>query len=490
MNLNKKLAVAVSGAVLLMAGQFALADSTTDIVDALVSKGVLTEEEGKLITKGAKSKAAADEKAIKGKLSISNVLESATLYGNYRARYEYRSGKSDTQEIERQRPRGKVEMGFETATKNAYSDVALTLAGPGRSDNFSVGADNMTDSTAQTKMAVTLKRAMFGYKVAPWLTVEAGIMKNPLYTTPMVWDADLSVGGFAEKLTYKTDGGIELFGNLLQHFYGPGYRTLTTTNATGATVGTHDSTLFANQIGANIPLIADKANGKIAATYYVYGGGYGSKGSTTSLFSPGLKSSAISSTTFTQSPAVLGTLTGMNAAVNDLDVLEIPAEVNYMVNSNHGLRVMGSYVYNFSGDDRAAAAGRYDPTNAALYAANVDDTSWMLGVAFGSAKDLKAFAGNKFAEGDWRVSAAYQSMGAFAQDPNLNDSDIFDSRLNTEGWVLRGQYNIDDNFFVNVAYADAQRKNNNFATVTSSGNDLAINWNDFKLFQADVTYRF
>lgn len=61
MNFNKKLAVAVSGAVMLMAGQFAMADSTSDIVDALVGKGVLTEEEGKLITKGhdsAKSKAA------------------------------------------------------------------------------------------------------------------------------------------------------------------------------------------------------------------------------------------------------------------------------------------------------------------------------------------------------------------------------------------------------------------------------------------------
>ena len=54
---NKKLALAVSGAVLLMAGQAALADSTTDIVDALISKGVLTEEEGKLISKGAKAKA-------------------------------------------------------------------------------------------------------------------------------------------------------------------------------------------------------------------------------------------------------------------------------------------------------------------------------------------------------------------------------------------------------------------------------------------------
>jgi len=56
MNFNKKLAVAVSGALLLMAGQVALADSATDIVDALVMKGVLTEEEGRLITKGHTSK--------------------------------------------------------------------------------------------------------------------------------------------------------------------------------------------------------------------------------------------------------------------------------------------------------------------------------------------------------------------------------------------------------------------------------------------------
>lgn len=48
----KKLVAAVSGAVFLMAGQLALADSTNDLVDALVSKGILTEEEGKLLTKG------------------------------------------------------------------------------------------------------------------------------------------------------------------------------------------------------------------------------------------------------------------------------------------------------------------------------------------------------------------------------------------------------------------------------------------------------
>ncbi len=56
MKFNKKLVTAISGAILLMVGQVALADSTTDIVDALVAKGVLTEEEGKLITKGHTSK--------------------------------------------------------------------------------------------------------------------------------------------------------------------------------------------------------------------------------------------------------------------------------------------------------------------------------------------------------------------------------------------------------------------------------------------------
>ena len=57
MNFNKKLAVALSGALMLMAGSSVQADSTTDIVDALVMKGVLTEEEGRLITKGHTSKA-------------------------------------------------------------------------------------------------------------------------------------------------------------------------------------------------------------------------------------------------------------------------------------------------------------------------------------------------------------------------------------------------------------------------------------------------
>ncbi len=59
---QKKLVTAVSGAVLLMAGQLVLADSTNDIVEALISKGVLTEEEGRLLTKGHKGEIESERK--------------------------------------------------------------------------------------------------------------------------------------------------------------------------------------------------------------------------------------------------------------------------------------------------------------------------------------------------------------------------------------------------------------------------------------------
>lgn len=44
--------VAITGAALLASGVNAMADSTSDIVNALIAKGVLTEEEGALITRG------------------------------------------------------------------------------------------------------------------------------------------------------------------------------------------------------------------------------------------------------------------------------------------------------------------------------------------------------------------------------------------------------------------------------------------------------
>ena len=481
---NKKLAVAVSGAVLLMAGQFALADSTTDIVDALVSKGVLTEEEGKLISKGAKSKSEADAKANKSRLKVSDVIDNAEMYGNMRARYEYRDGKglgaspAGQQEEQRNRARGKFELGVKTEAGKWYSDIAFATGtnnsglSSARSDNFTFGGGDQ--GAYNQKEGIYLKRAMLGFNATNWLTLEAGRMNNPLYTTPMVWDADYQVSGFQEKVKF-TVGSTEIFGVAGQ--WANGKWDSVSFNGDGGNTDTRGNSsatyLFAFQGGLKTP-VTDNSSAKIAVTQYVYGG---QRGGNTSPFRPLFKADAYVA-------AAAGSVAANSNGVNDLDITEIPAEINYMTSSNIGIRVYGDYVYNHSASDRAAHAGAtYVPYDG-------EDTSWLLGFRIASAKDLKAFEGNKAKAGDWSANLWYQEIGAFAQDANLNDSDFFDSRLNLKGVVLKAQYNLEDNVWFNLAYGHGSRLNNALGTPLTTGNDLALNIDSMNLLQLDVTYKF
>ena len=154
MNFNKKLAVAVSGAVLLMAGQFAVADSTTDIVDALVSKGVLTEEEGKLITKGHKSKTDITPvvKTKDNALSLETADGKSSIQVNGRVHFDYRSfdypgnnqsaalaAGSDTFDMRRARIGVKGKLG------NYYSgEIVINTVGNGSNDIVDVAYMDVT----------------------------------------------------------------------------------------------------------------------------------------------------------------------------------------------------------------------------------------------------------------------------------------------------------------------------------------------------------
>ncbi|MEK9826144.1 MAG: porin [Methylotenera sp.] len=77
--LRSLVAAAVTGSVLMGVTATAAADSTTDIVNALVTKGVLTEEEGALLTKGRANEAEAQKKKeksfAKGSLNFRGYLQ-------------------------------------------------------------------------------------------------------------------------------------------------------------------------------------------------------------------------------------------------------------------------------------------------------------------------------------------------------------------------------------------------------------------------------
>ncbi len=101
MNFNKKLVAAVSGALILMAGQTVQADSTTDIVDALVMKGVLTEEEGKLINKGhtSKTKVAPVVKEKDGAFILESANERNSIQLTGRMHLDYRASSLDNEDL-------------------------------------------------------------------------------------------------------------------------------------------------------------------------------------------------------------------------------------------------------------------------------------------------------------------------------------------------------------------------------------------------------
>jgi len=178
--------------------------------------------------------------------------------------------------------------------------------------------------------------------------------------------------------------------------------------------------------------------------------------------------------------------------VNDLDTIEIPAEFNYYMNSSSiGFKAFGDYVFNTSSDERynAAIAAAPAADRAKIAAAGNDDIAWMLGVGIGSAADFKSFDGGKMAKGDWSARIWYQDVGVYSVDPNAVDSDFMDSRVNTQGVVLKTQYNVADNVYVNFAYGHAKRKNGALGTA-GAANDIAVNWNNFDLYQLDLTYKF
>ena len=237
--LNKLVVASLTGSFLLGFGANAMADSTFDLVQALVTKGVLTEEEALPLLKGRENDIQLADKKVKkaAKLSVSDAIDSATLYGDIRIRYEDRSGSgvsgatSPNVDEQRDRARYKVTLGVKTETGDWYTDLALAMGGTGRSDNATFGS-SATAGAIDGKQGVNIKRAMIGWKATDWLTLEAGRMNNPLYTTPMVWDADLNFEGLAEKVNYKMNFA-DLFFTATQSQYQGDRQNFSGTNEIG-----------------------------------------------------------------------------------------------------------------------------------------------------------------------------------------------------------------------------------------------------------------
>ncbi len=101
-------------------------------------------------------------------------------------------------------------------------------------------------------------------------------------------------------------------------------------------------------------------------------------------------------------------------------------EVNFPVGPINNVKFFGDLAYNFTGGARAVDT----------YNIREDDfqdkISWVAGVLIGELKK----------KGDFYLSANYAQVGIGSIDPNLNDPNFAQSRLNSQGFRLAAGYNF------------------------------------------------
>jgi phosphate-selective porin OprO/OprP len=200
-----------------MAGQFALADSTTDIVDALVGKGVLTEEEGKLITKGHSAKTSATpvvkEKDGAFKLESANGRNSIQLTG--RVHFDARSidGKGGVDNTTNNPDRDSASLGDNFELRRARIGVKGTIA---KNYDYEILTNLLGGSSNLVDVAFINAGLINNEKSKP-LQLRAGIFKQPFnleeYGTSSN-NIDFMERSYINQLTPAKKGGFMLHGAL------------------------------------------------------------------------------------------------------------------------------------------------------------------------------------------------------------------------------------------------------------------------------------
>jgi hypothetical protein len=517
------------------------------LIDALVKKGVLSDQEAEDI-RASEEKDYASTAA--SKITFASSIKTITFYGDVRLRYELRDGTtpagftgsggaalahSDSQD--RNAFRYRLRFGIKgTMYDNFFFGLrASTNPNYNRSGNVTFGHSDAAGPFGKDQSLPGIDLVYLGWHPTEDFTLTGGQMPNPLYTTAMIWSDDLNPAGAAEQYDHTFGNGLELFATTGQFVYqaaaGNGF-----TNGLGAGSTFANTFMFAEQVGFKYNFNPDTFV-KAGATMYTYSGTKGSGATTVAgLYSttPLNLAAPNASPSFFNGPFVgagSAPLTNVSG-INDLAVVEVPAEFDFKIGpgvhqSQSGdpkdgvgqtvgwslpMRIFGDFAYNLEADQRAdqardaidgiagnASLGNVGVTgtgtvagNAALVGSPAFQGVLTSGKGFldQAAYEVGIEAGQLKKKGDWDGKLYWQSTGYYAVDPNLTDADIFNAATNMQGVVVSVSHNWTDGVSSTLRYAYANPVNGKMAT-PNVGQDLQEgNIRQYNLFQADLMWKF
>lgn len=470
------------------------------LLDLLVRKKIINDQEAEEVRAELTKEAATTSG---GKWKLSSPITEIELYGDVRLRYENRGGQTTDNTTlrddwqERGRERYRLRLGLRgTLADDWFFGIRLETSQSPRSTNVTFGDDTSTSSPggggpfAKGSDGINVGQAYLGYRGFPDITLTAGKMAQPLVTTLMVWDADINPEGVAEQwkhsfsfnfgggeaesaAPYSKDGKsvaatqsssepftvkLDLFANFAQFIYDDsnpenplGVRAVSGNRLVPNT----DAFMLAWQVGAKVSFPKNFYL-QVAPTIYNYTGNgdtfnthfVGGSATTTNAISLGLNQTGI----------------------NSLLVFDMPMEFGWKL-GELPMRIFGDFAVNFNGQDRANAAGHPDKGDQRY--------AYQVGLGIGQLK----------VKHDWQINIFWQHTEQYSLDPNLVDSDLFDSRVNMQGVAVQAGYALSDAVIFNLTYGYGMRSDT--ALGTGGTGDIGINPLDrYHIFQADLNVRF
>jgi Putative porin len=452
------------------------------LLDLLVRKKIISDQEAEEVRAELVKESAT---TAAGKWKLSTPVNEIELYGDARMRYEYRGGRLPSNDpthpndwYERERERYRLRIGLRgTLADDWFFGIRLETSTSPRSTNVTFGDDaSVNGPFSKDSDRISVGQAYLGYKGFHDITLTAGRMPNPFVTTLMVWDDDINPEGLAEQwkhtFTFNLGGGggetvqsyskegkgvvaqaaaepyklkLDVFANFAQFVYDD----TNPENPIGpqpSGVPTTDAFMLGWQVGARLTF-PNNVYVQLAPTLYNYTG-----------------------TGDTFYHHFSGDPGGNQTGVNSLLVFDMPGELGWKI-GELPMRIFGDFATNFEGDARAEAAG-HPGQGGHRYA-------YLIGLGVGQLK----------AKHDWEIRAWWQHTDQYALDPNLVDSDIFDSRVNMEGVAVKAGYALADAIVLNLTWAYGWRSSSLFGT--GGVGDIPINpLDEYQIFQADLNVKF
>ena len=456
---------------------------------------------------------------------VGKALQKVVLFGDIRLRYESREAQdSQNGNIKLDRERYSIRLGVRGDLADDFSyGLRLETSSNPRSSWVSMGTSASgtpyQGPFGKSTAGINVGQAFIGWHHDDWVDIKVGKMPNPLYTTPMVWSGSLNPEGAAE--TFKhTVGDAEFFATFGQFVYqdanpnqaSPGYY-FNTYPGNGQPIF-----LLAWQGGFNYHL-TKQVSLKVAPVLYYYSGDGANTSQSVSSVNPsfadtyvgqGIKPGQGGAAGYSGYPGgYYDGFTANQTGINDLRVLEIPAELNFK-SSHVNVRLFGDYAVNLLGNDRAQAAytasqaGANVPNNGLnnyaiqpISSAQTQDVvAYQFGIGFGSTNFVAGpmqgvVYGTSSSRNAWEVRTYWQHIEQYSLDPNLIDTDFFNGCENMQGIFAAVAYGLSDNVIVTFRYGNAQRINANLGT-GGSGQDIPqMNpISRYTLFQVDLGVRF